>query len=182
MFPIWCLMWCQVSIKVDYSSHAFIDNLRFYWLLNKFPREKIGRFCRNIWQLSCFLSDFNLRTVLQVVGHIFPFLPPFYDKHFCWKKKEFTDNHTHPPFPLYEKIRKAVFGYWKQNSISEVSAVAKEYIIHPRWCWGNMPKIQIQMSISTKYNGLNLCCGDQMSFHPSSHLGKPPKSKMLEVN
>ena len=45
-----------------------------------------------------------------------------------------------------------------------------------------MPEIQIQISISTKYNGLNLCCGDQMSFHPFSHLGKPPKSKMLEVN
>ena len=87
-FPIWCLMFKkQVSIKVDYSSDAFIDNLRFYWLLNKFPKEKTGRFCRDIWQLSCFLSDFNLRTVLQVVGHIFPFLPPFYDKHFCWKKK-----------------------------------------------------------------------------------------------
>ena len=99
-FPIWCLMFKkQVSIKMDYSSDAFIDNLRFYWLLNKFRKEKTGRFCRDIWQLSCFLSDLNLRTVLQVVGHIFPFLPPFYDKHFCTQKKNNLQIITPTPFP-----------------------------------------------------------------------------------
>ena len=98
----------QVSIKVDYSSHAFIDNLRFYWLLNKFPKEKTGRFCRDIWQLSCFLSDFNLRTVLQVVGHIFPFLPPFYDKHFCWKKNNLQIT---TPTPLSPFTKKSVKQY-----------------------------------------------------------------------